>query len=422
VKNNNGDDGGCKAFSDDETIATWLDPTYHTGFIGKYLNQYGSDDSYPQDHCFDPLFKAEGWDDWQALVAEQQQYGYRISHNGVLEGPFGVTEYQTTKLAERAAAFITTAPLPFFLWVTPAAPHIEASQELCEDNWFGFDGKAHTIRTPAPFNDDADLFTLPQGDPFNEADVTDKPEPIRTHIPRMIQQSEITCTQDVWQDRLESLKPIDQLIGTIGTALANRPGAVASTVVVFTSDNGYYHGEHRLHKKVFPYEDGIRVPLVIRYPPSLVKQTFTEFVVNTDLAPTIADLTGVSPPPGHFMDGQSLIEMLEGQQPATWRKRFLVEHWIAPATTPIPTFFGIRTAPTDTLLTPNALYMEYGDPTPTEFEYYDRLDQEPYQNQMVNLCVPLNDCDQAGQNFPLRLTALKTCSGNGQTSCQTLEN
>src|SRR5690606_8392011 len=134
---------------------------------------------------------------------------------------------------------------PFFLYVLPYIPHSPS--------------------TSAPRH--ADLFTrakLPRGPAFDEADVSDKPALIRA-LPRL-DDGRIASLEMEYRRRLRSLQAIDdmveRLIGTLETS-----GVLDETYVIYSSDNGFHMGEHRLPAgKVFPYEEDIRVPFVIRGP------------------------------------------------------------------------------------------------------------------------------------------------------------
>jgi arylsulfatase A-like enzyme len=96
-------------------------------------------------------------------------------------------------------------------------------------------------------------------------------------------------------------------------------------MIVFMSDNGFLYGEHRLTGKQAPYEESIRVPMVIRYDPvtgGSPGRVDSRFALNIDLAPTFADVAGTSMPGA---EGRSLLPLLSGS-PSLWRNRFLVEH------------------------------------------------------------------------------------------------
>ena len=82
------------------------------------------------------------------------------------------------------------------------------------------------------------------------------------------------------------------------------------TVLIFTSDNGYFHGEHRLSRKVIPYEEALRIPLMMRVPGISGGQVITQPVLMNDLAPTILELADVSPPASWEFDGRSLVPLL----------------------------------------------------------------------------------------------------------------
>jgi arylsulfatase A-like enzyme len=118
---------------------------------------------------------------------------------------------------------------------------------------------------------------------------------------------------------------MDRFIGNLRTWLAEA-GVTDNTILVFSTDHGLLFGEHGLGGKVLPYEECIRIPLVVydpRLPASARGQTRDELVVVEDLAPTVLDLAGLPAPP--TMQGRSLRPLLEGRRPA-WREEFFVEN------------------------------------------------------------------------------------------------
>ncbi|MEM7235274.1 MAG: sulfatase [Planctomycetota bacterium] len=118
---------------------------------------------------------------------------------------------------------------------------------------------------------------------------------------------------------------VDRVVGEIWSELEKR-GFEENTVVIFTSDNGYYLGSRGFAGKWSHYDESLRVPLVIRDPrisKKLRGRVATEFALNVDLAPTLLDLAGVSPPT--TMQGRSLLPVLEGK-PTRWRREFFGEH------------------------------------------------------------------------------------------------
>ena len=123
--------------------------------------------------------------------------------------------------------------------------------------------------------------------------------------------------------RQRTLLAIDEGVGEIVKAL-KETGQLDNTIIVFTSDNGYFYGEHGLSvERRLAYEESIRLPLLMRYPKRIKSRTVRdEFALNIDLAPTLLDLAGVAIPSS--MQGHSLVPLLSGQRPA-WRSSFLVE-------------------------------------------------------------------------------------------------
>jgi N-acetylglucosamine-6-sulfatase len=405
------------ALDDSSTIGTWMNGAgYRTGYIGKYLNQYGLAD-HNRDGIFnlsDVRYVPPGWNDWRALVGNTvyRMYGYMLNENGRLVS-YGTdpSQYQTDVIATRAAAFIRDsvrrdASVPFFLVVMPTAPHVEV--ELSD---LGNDGE-HWRRTIRPAPRHTGLVTQPlAGLPsFNEADVRDKPSWLQAR-PLMTAQN-VADNERKMVDRMGSLMAVDDLVGTIFTVL-RQTGTLDNTVVVFTSDNGYQLGEHRLSEKAYSYEAAIRVALYVRAPGFTPGQIVNQVVLNNDLAPTIADFAGVTP--GRIMDGTSFRALMANPAHSPWRQRFLIEHWRG-SDFPLdpPTYFGIRTAPTERV-TPNQLWVEYSD---AEFsrEFYD-LNRDPYQLISLHRSqVPLRQ--QQMTSHRSWLSALRSCRGRG---CQLLE-
>jgi arylsulfatase A-like enzyme len=139
--------------------------------------------------------------------------------------------------------------------------------------------------------------------------------------------------------QLQSLLAVDEAVERVMAAV-DASGHARDTVVVFTSDNGFSWNEHRWVGKQCPYEECLRVPLVIRFP--LLGDGGREeprMALNVDLAPTIAHLAGVPVPAD--VDGRSLVPLLRGSA-GRWRVAFLIEYFALAAFDP-PSFAGIRT-------------------------------------------------------------------------------
>ncbi len=189
-------------------------------------------------------------------------------------------------------------PRPFFLWLTYTAPHI------FEPPSSNPPGNCQAAAKPAPRHAHAfDSEPLPRPPNFNEADVSDKPAKIRRR-PRL-NADQIAEIRRKYRCELESLLSVDEGVKAVVAALRAK-SELGNTVLIYTSDNGYFHGEHRIPKyKQHLYEESIRVPLQMRGPGIPRGVRVGSLAINADLAPTIVDLANASP--GLVMDGRSLI-------------------------------------------------------------------------------------------------------------------
>jgi arylsulfatase A-like enzyme len=141
-------------------------------------------------------------------------------------------------------------------------------------------------------------------------------------------------------DYLRHVNGADENLGRLLNAL-DELGLADDTVVVYTSDNGYYLGEHGLGDKRSLYEESLRIPMLVRYPRLFGKgRVVDEMVLNIDLAPTFLDLAGVTVP--REIQGVSWKALAAGQKPANWRQSFLAEYFYESIAN-VPTTVGIRT-------------------------------------------------------------------------------
>jgi arylsulfatase A-like enzyme len=278
---------GYTALDASETVAVWLDRAgYRTGHVGKFLNGYGRDT--------DSREIPGGWDEWYAFVHDSNfsYYDYTLNENGrLVRYGSAPRHYQTDVYARKAADFVArnAGAEPFFLSVATLAPHKEA----------------HGPPRPAPRH--AGSFgdaPLPRPASFNERNVGDKPAFVRK-TPRLTPERIEGLTR-LHRGRLRSLLAVDDLVERVVAALRDT-GELQHTLLVFTSDNGYLLGQHRLVGKSWVYESSVRVPLMMRgpgIPPGVVRR---QLVGNVDLAPTILDAAGASAPAAHRLDGTSLL-------------------------------------------------------------------------------------------------------------------
>jgi arylsulfatase A-like enzyme len=166
-------------------------------------------------------------------------------------------------------------------------------------------------------------------------------------------------------DYLRHIKGIDENLGRLLDSLDELKLA-DDTVVVYTSDNGYFLGERGLGDKRALYEEGLRIPFIVRYPRLFPKgKLVDEMVINQDLAPTFLDLAGLPVHPG--MHGASFKDLARGNKPANWRTSFLTYYRKELGDT--PTCHGIRTETAKLIVYPK---------NPEWTEVYD-LKNDPYE-------------------------------------------
>jgi len=129
---------------------------------------------------------------------------------------------------------------------------------------------------------------------------------------------------------------LGRLLGTL-----DELGLADDTVVIFTTDNGYYLGEHGLLDKRSAYDESLRIPLLVRYPKRFPKgKVLDEIALNIDVAPTLLDLAGVATPPE--MQGRSWVPLLEGKG-VGWRESFFSEYFFENRFPDTPTTLAVRT-------------------------------------------------------------------------------
>jgi N-acetylglucosamine-6-sulfatase len=291
VRSNRPPLGGFEKFhgNDDEksTIATWLhDAGYRTGLLGKYLNGYPNG--------ADRAFVPPGWDVWASPIGSggYAGYNYRLNENGNLV-PYGASpqDYMTDVLARKSGEFIDqSGNKPFFLYIAPFVPHSPA--------------------TPAPRH--ADAFPgvqAPRTASFNQTDVAAEPQWLRDRP--LLNDQQMGAIDQLYRRQLQSMLAVDDLIEHVVDTL-QKAGQLDNTYLVFTADNGFHLGQHRLPQgKITAFEEDIRVPLVVRGPRVPGGKKVDELATNVDLAPTFAKLGEAKTP--SFVDGRSLEPALQGK-------------------------------------------------------------------------------------------------------------
>ncbi|HEV2875448.1 MAG TPA: sulfatase [Thermoleophilaceae bacterium] len=373
-------EGGYGRLDKSEWLPVWLQRAgYHTVHIGKFMNRYGLDSP--------PTEVPPGWNEWYTSVdpSTYRFTDYELNENGVVSS---YPSYSTDEYSERAAdAVERLAPSeqPFFLSVAYLAPHSGAPRET--DDPAG-------LATPMPAPRHRDAFAaepLPSAPAFDEADVSDKPSFVRRR-PRLSPERKAAITE-MYRQELESLLAVDEGVVRVVDAL-RASGELDDTLIVFTSDNGFFHGEHRVpYGKVMVYEPSIRVPLILRGPGVPAGARRRQLVTNADLAPTILEAAGAVPA-GRVPDGRSLFPLLRDRGLA-WGRELLVEG--------APGFQAVAYA---ALRNDRFVYVEHDN---GERELYDlRRDPDQLENSIGE---PRYAAIEA--RLAERLASLHACAGRG---------
>ncbi len=286
--------GGYAAYQalEGNSLPVWLSSAgYYVGHIGKFINNY---DVIAPDHV------PPGYADWRAMSCSFAKYkNFRLNENGT-QVNYNSGEYTTDVFVQKVLTFLATAPQPFALFFWPNCchwPSIPADQDV---GTFG----------------DVDMPIHPG---FNEADVSDKP-PIIQKLP-LLDTHQIKKIQNKWRTRSECLQALDRGMATIINALETS-GLTANTHVMFTADNGFIEGEHRIENaKNVLYEEGSNVPFFYREP-SGYAAACRQPVSNIDATATMVDLSGATA--GRILDGSSLAPLLADVS-APWNSATLMQ-------------------------------------------------------------------------------------------------
>jgi N-acetylglucosamine-6-sulfatase len=389
VYTNTRPDGGIRAYrrhgdAQRSFALTLAAQGYRTALMGKYLNGYGANGAQVP----------PGWSDWAGTSRAYQGFDYTLNVDGT---PYYYgsepQDYLTDVISERGGTFIDSSAArarPFFLELASFTPHRPA--------------------VPAPR--DLGLFggvRAPRGPAFNRA-IVDAPPWLAGRGPLSLGQRD--RIDSLYRDRARSVVAVDDMVGALIDHL-RATGQLDNTYFVFSSDNGFHMGEHRLQPgKLTAFDTDIRVPLIVSGPGVAPGTHIRALAQNTDLAPTFETLAGAQPPAD--VDGRSLTGLLHGDPvPADWRTATLVEHrhitrrhGFDPdvqtrASGDPPSYTALRTA--------GATYVEYAD---GERELYDdRFDPDQLRNAYGALTI--------SQRGALHRELRRLVNCHGTASCAT---
>ena len=323
---------------------------YHTAMIGKW--HLGSD---PQ-----------GFDHWE-IFPGQGDYHDPVLYTATSEKQY-TGRYATDVVTDLGIAFIEQRPKdkPFFLMLHHKAPHRPWEPDAAHGAHFS----ARTIPEAATLWDDYatrtdalrenqqriadDLTNLDLKLPQPEGLAGDALTKWRWEKPTSVtierDGRRVTLTggeltrwkyQRYMQDYLATVQSVDDNVGRVLDAL-DKAGIAQNTLIVYTSDQGFFLGDHGLFDKRFMYEESIRMPFLVRWPAAITPGTRTDAMgLNVDFAPTFLDAAGLPTPAD--MQGRSLLPVLRGRTPADWRTAMYYRYYHDPGHHNTRAHYGIRT-------------------------------------------------------------------------------
>ena len=322
---------GYAAFDDHLTVGTVLNQAgYQTALVGKYLNGYGKQ---PSKVTGGPstTYVPDGWTDWMVSIEKRWPLGspyrggtyhygaFTQNVNGQVTANAG--SYSSVVVGDQVRSLVRKydgAGQPWFIWATPVAPHfggpLEADDPPAYRTGAGTKSLFQTPARPQWVRGKFDrvvkrAFGVRAGGRPSERDVSDKPDFVQD-LPDL-ERPERARLLEVQRQRAEALFVWDRQFGRIVQSL-KQTGQFRDTVIVFTSDNGYFLGEHRQRSgKVKPLEESLRVPLVVAGPgvPHGVRRAPATTI---DVTATVLDLASASLP---GVDGSSLVPVFAEDRP-----------------------------------------------------------------------------------------------------------
>jgi arylsulfatase A-like enzyme len=335
-----------------QTVARLLQAGgYYTGMIGKW--HLGSDPA--------------GFDRWEILPG-QGAYMDPVLYTAAGEKAY-TGRYVTDVITDLAFDFIRTRPSgkPFFLMMHHKAPHRnwvpeEKYRQAFETRWIPEPPTlwdSYATRTDALHENRqrvsadltrSDLKLVPPA----ELTGTDRLRWLSTkpdEVTATIGGQRVTLTgealtrwkyQRYMQDYLATVQSVDDSVGRI-LGLLDSTGLSKNTIVIYTSDQGFFLGDHGMYDKRFMYEECLRMPFLVRWPAGIKAGAVARaMALNVDFAPTFLDAAGLPVPAD--MQGRSLVPVLKARTPADWRTSMYYRYYHDPGDHNTRAHYGVRTA------------------------------------------------------------------------------
>jgi arylsulfatase A-like enzyme len=282
-----------------------------------------------------------GFDHWQVLIGQGSYYDPKFK---TAEGVVNHQGYVTDITTDLAVDWLKgrAREKPFMLMYQHKAPHANWQPGPQYRDW----REDETIPEPATLFDDYQG----RSDAARDNDMRIDPHLVLQYrnSPLLKIPANLTgAARTKWlyqfyiKHYLRCVKSVDDGVGRVVDAL-QQLGQLDNTVIIYTSDQGFFLGEHGWYDKRFMYEPSLRIPLLVRYPKSIAAGSVTDRIaLNLDFAETLLDFAGVEIPSD--MQGRSLRPILEGQTPADWRRSMYYHFYEYPGWHFVKRHYGLRT-------------------------------------------------------------------------------
>ena len=280
-----------------------------------------------------------GFDYWNVLPGQGAYHNPDMIEMGERKK---YTGYVTDIITDHCINWLKSrnADKPFCLMYHHKAPH---------RNWQPDEKHAHMYKgvdIPLPKTFDDDYSTRSQAASQQEMTIEKHfmvPSDTKVEPPEGLKGPELKKWkyQRYMEDYLACVASVDDNVGRL-LGYLDKTGLSKNTIVFYTSDQGFYLGDHGWYDKRFMYEHSLRMPLLVRYPGKIKSRSVTkQMVLNLDFAPTFLDLAGVEKPAD--IQGESFVPILKGKKPSNWRKSMYYHYYEYPGWHAVKRHYGVRT-------------------------------------------------------------------------------
>ncbi|EEF61033.1 sulfatase family protein [Pedosphaera parvula] len=376
------------------TVAKMLQAAgYYTGMVGKWHLES------------DPT----GFDYWNVLPGQGKYHDpdfIEMGNRKKIEG------YATEIITDLSINFLKNRPQdkPFFLMCHHKAPHRpwepdEKHAKMYEDV---------TIPEPETFNDDYKTRSSAATEATMRIDRDLTPKDLKQAPPPGLAGEALKKWkyQRYIKDYLRCIASVDDNVGRLLKFLDDS-GLAENTIVIYTSDQGFFLGDHNWFDKRFMYEESLRMPFIVRYPNHIKPATVNkDMILNVDFAPTFLQCAGLEVP--KEIQGRSILPLLQGKAPKDWRTSMYYRYYHYPADHRVQPHYGVRSERYKLIYFNKINEWEFydlkRDPHELKNVYADPAYAKEVQRakaEMERLRKELNDHDQYADHPPKSVTSIQ---------------